>query len=91
MLKIIIKKEMVSKILIIKNQQILVLERSDNLVRPSSPWTLDLPGGHIEPGETPKESAIRETLEETQLSVGLLKFLGKEKSKGKTIYFYTSE
>lgn len=34
-----------------------------------------LPGGAIEPGETPEEAAVRETLEETGLTVRLQRLL----------------
>jgi ADP-ribose pyrophosphatase YjhB (NUDIX family) len=36
----------------------------------------DIPGGHLEPGESPDQAAIRETLEETQVVVELLELVG---------------
>lgn len=36
----------------------------------------DIPGGHIEPGETPEEAARRELYEETGTRVGLLQLFG---------------
>jgi 8-oxo-dGTP diphosphatase len=36
----------------------------------------DIPGGHLEPGESPDQAAIRETLEETQVVVEPLELVG---------------
>ncbi len=34
---------------------------------------LDIPGGHIDPGETPEEAVVRETFEETGVRVKVLR------------------
>ena len=50
-----------------ENQEILILKRA-----PQSRWMPDkwgLPGGKIEKNETPKDTAARETLEETAVVV----------------------
>ncbi|MEP6663538.1 MAG: NUDIX hydrolase [Verrucomicrobiota bacterium] len=40
-------------------------------------FTLELPAGHIEPGETPEEAARKELCEETGCEAGVLELLGK--------------
>jgi 8-oxo-dGTP diphosphatase len=36
----------------------------------------DIPGGHIEPGESPEQAVIRETIEETQVMVEPVELVG---------------
>lgn len=45
------------------------------------PLGLALPGGHVDPGEQPKETAIREFKEETGLTLHDAKFLTKRSGK----------
>jgi ADP-ribose pyrophosphatase YjhB (NUDIX family) len=44
--------------------------------RPPGAGTWSLPGGHIEPGESPAEAAVRELLEETALRARVVCALG---------------
>ena len=43
---------------------------------PRNCLSLEIPSGHIEAGETPKESAVRELLEETGYTAGHLEAIG---------------
>ncbi len=56
------KIKKLSSVVIIKDQKILLLKRSDLGV-----W--EIPGGNIEYGETPYNAAIREAKEETNLDI----------------------
>ena len=62
---------------IIFDTQGRVLLVKENYISPGSVaprWSL--PGGAVEPGETPQEAAIRETLEETGLTVNIDHLIG---------------
>lgn len=52
---------------------VVVIERADGAIlgvsRPHLPSDVGLPGGSIDPGETPERAAIREVKEETSLDV----------------------
>jgi mutator protein MutT len=56
---------------IVRNEQreILLIRRSDG-------GTWDLPGGAVEPGETPSEALLREIREETGLDVRIVRVAG---------------
>jgi len=65
--------------LIRKDRKALLLKRSSADTWMPGKW--GLPGGIIEPGETPREAAIRETKEETNLDVKNISFyLVREKN-----------
>lgn len=52
---------------------------------------LNMPGGHIEAGETPVDAATREVHEETGLKVGGLKTLFVDERRGKRVYVFQAE
>ena len=56
-----------SKALILKNNQVLILQRKRNTPDNKIEW--DIPGGGIEYGESFTDALIREVKEETNLSV----------------------
>lgn len=65
------KKEGAIVVLLNEKNETLILLRPD--AAKWSPNTWGYPGGRIEPGESPRAAAIRETLEETELEVRGLK------------------
>ena len=56
-----------------EEQNVLILKRTEDVGWMPSKW--GLPGGHIEEGEPSKDAAIRETKEETNLSLNDLEQL----------------
>lgn len=63
--------------LIVVEDRILLLRRHPTERSFAHRWCL--PGGRIEPGERPEESAIRETLEETGLPLTIHRALGPQR------------
>ena len=61
--------------LILNGNKFLLIKRAD---QEGDPWSghMALPGGHRENGETCEQAAIRETMEETGLSVTVKRLLG---------------
>jgi 8-oxo-dGTP pyrophosphatase MutT (NUDIX family) len=49
------------------DSKILILRRSKELISKESPWEWDLPGGHVQEGESDKHGLSREVQEETGL------------------------
>ena len=90
-MKIRIKKELVSKVIIMDGLNVLLLKRNAEHVNENSPWTWDLPGGHIDPDETAFSAAKREVTEETGISLNFLLRMGADSNIGKLTYFYVSD
>ena len=61
------KKKVANVIILDDNDQFLIIKRTKTA--PSHPLHWDLPGGHVEEGESFEEAAVREALEETNLEV----------------------
>jgi 8-oxo-dGTP diphosphatase len=63
-------------VLVIRNEEgkFLLLKRASDSIFAPNKW--GFPGGKIEEGETAEAAAIRETVEETQLRVSDVRFLG---------------
>ena len=90
-MKIRIKKELVSKVIVLDGLKVLLLKRNQDLVNERSPWTWDLPGGHIDPDETAFSAAKREVAEETKIDLKFLLRMGTDSNIGKLTYFYVSD
>lgn len=64
-----------------KENHVLLQKRADvNL------W--GIPSGHVEPGETVKDAAIREVFEETGLQVKILRLIGVYSEPSSQIFYY---
>lgn len=72
-------------LLINDDGKILGVSRKTNL----NDW--NLPGGKAEPGETPEETAIRETKEETGLDISNLTLLRTEPRDGGVVSYYHAD
>lgn len=62
-----------SMAVVVSEGKLLMIRRRE----PEGDLLWALPGGAIEPGETPNDAAVRETVEETGLVVAATKLLGK--------------
>ena len=76
MIKINIKKQLEGAAILVLNEkgETLLLKRAPESHFAPEQW--GFPGGKLEEGETPREAAIRETEEETQLRVKDVRSLG---------------
>lgn len=79
-----IKKEVAGCVILSKDGKVLLLHRN------TEKWQhWEIPGGKLDPGENPQQTARREVYEESGLRVKLIKKLGVgEFSEGDTAFVY---
>ena len=81
-----------SNVVLIKGNKVLLLKRSKG-----SPWKPGYwgpPGGHVDPGETPKQAAVREIFEEAGLRIkesDLELMLQRTKNSFGVIYYFVTD
>lgn len=75
-------------IIINSNNEILLLKRNNNCEFAPGKWCF--PGGHIDIGETPDKAAIRETKEETGLTIEGSILFDTFKNSECMIYYFKS-
>jgi len=86
-MKLSISRERVSKVVMINSdREALILRRGYKSER--SPWDWDLPGGHLDAGESYEQAAEREAYEETGFILKSLSFLEEDRNFNKTTAFY---
>ena len=81
-----------AKLAILVGDRVVTILR-DDIPTIAWPGHWDLPGGGSEPGETPVECALRETLEELGLRMtpDMLVHAERSRRKGKDIWFFAAE
>ena len=72
-----------SRAVIIRKQHIALIKRARN-----GPEYYVIPGGGMEPGETPQQTAIRESLEELGISIVIERLLAKIIFHGRAQYYF---
>lgn len=73
-------------VILIENGQVALIERHRQ-----GRHYFTFPGGHVDPGETPEQAAVRETEEELGLKVELKRLLAEIWWHGKPQYYYLAE
>ena len=73
-------------VILIENKRVALIERH----RQGSHY-FTFPGGHVDPGETPEQAAIRETKEELGLEVAIQRLLAEVWWHDKPQYYYLVE
>lgn len=71
-----------------ENGRILLLRRG--ATAPWMPNKWNLPGGKVDPGETPERAAIREAMEETRLTISALTLLSAHLEEWGTLHLFFS-
>ena len=81
-----------ANVILVKNGKILLLLRSDK--SRWMPGAYGPPGGHLDPGESPKQAAVRETYEESGITVkssDLELLVQRTKHDFGMIYYYITD